>query len=65
MANLSLYLLLVLGVIFIFQLINPGITKAFIFDPLKVFSEPWRLVTSMFLHADVMHIFFNGSRKIT
>ncbi|QPC82980.1 rhomboid family intramembrane serine protease [Phototrophicus methaneseepsis] len=27
---------------------------------LTTHGEPWRLVTSMFLHANIMHIFFNG-----
>ncbi|MGN7719484.1 rhomboid family intramembrane serine protease [Chitinophaga sp. 22620] len=29
------------------------------FKPLTLFGEPWRLLTSGFLHADVLHLFFN------
>ena len=63
MSNLSTYLLLIIGIVFILQLVTEGsthdITNLFIFDPLKAFSEPWRFVTSMFLHAGLTHIFFN------
>ena len=31
----------------------------FAFTPATAFSEPWTLVTAMFLHADINHIFFN------
>ena len=30
------------------------------FDPLVALTQPWRFVTSMFLHGSVMHIFFNA-----
>jgi membrane associated rhomboid family serine protease len=39
---------------------SPAFTDAFIFDPLKALSEPWRFVTSMFLHGSALHIFFNA-----
>lgn len=42
------------------QMISPAVTDALMFDPLKAFSEPWRFVTSMFLHGGLMHIFFNA-----
>lgn len=46
--------------IFVLQLISPLITNLFIFIPDFAFSEPWRFFTSMFLHSDFIHIFFNG-----
>jgi len=60
MVNLSTKLLVIIAVIFILQLLDFGITSAFIFDPSIAFLEPWRFITSMFLHADTMHIFFNA-----
>ncbi len=58
----SLYLLAIIGLMYIIQLTVPGFTNQFIFDPLKAASEPWRFVTSMFLHSpdDITHILFNG-----
>ncbi|MEM4367055.1 MAG: rhomboid family intramembrane serine protease [Candidatus Anstonellales archaeon] len=45
---------------FLLQLLIPGLTEALYFEPSKVFSEPWRWISSMFLHGGFMHIFLNG-----
>lgn len=58
--GVSGYLLAALAVVFVLQLAIPPLTGAFVFDPSLALSEPWRFVTSMFLHADLTHIFFNG-----
>jgi membrane associated rhomboid family serine protease len=64
MGNLTNTLLLVLGFIFIAQLVtglDSGIvTRTLIFNPYTAFSEPWRFFTSMFIHASLTHIFFNA-----
>lgn len=60
MANVSLYLLAAIGIFFVLQLIMPAFTDDFIFDPTLAISQPWRFVTSMFLHASITHIFFNA-----
>lgn len=38
---------------------DPWMLQNFALVPGLVWSEPWRLITSMFLHADVMHLLFN------
>ncbi len=58
--GVSNYLLLAMGLFFILQLIIPPFTDSFIFDPLLAVSEPWRFLTSMFLHGGLSHIFFNA-----
>ena len=60
MANLSTYLLAFIGLMFILQLIYPPVTDALDFDPTLALSQPWRFISSMFLHAGFLHIFFNG-----
>ncbi|MFH0885467.1 MAG: rhomboid family intramembrane serine protease [Candidatus Micrarchaeota archaeon] len=62
MANISTYLLAIIGCMFVLQMIIPGFTEALIFNPYLAFSEPWRFLTSMFLHdpGSIMHIFFNA-----
>ena len=62
MTNISTCLLAIIGVVFILQLFIPAFTDAFIFNPYLAFSEPWRFVTSIFLHDpdSMMHIFFNA-----
>ena len=56
----TLPLLGILLFVFIVQGAVPGLTNAFDFVPSKMFSEPWRIVTSMFLHANLTHLFFNA-----
>ncbi len=58
--GVSANLLIALGIVFVLQLAIPPLTGAFVFDPALALSQPWRFVTSMFLHADMTHIFFNG-----
>jgi len=60
MANLSTYLLAIIGVVFMFQLMSDPVTELFIFDPSLALAEPWRFVTSMFLHGSITHLFFNA-----
>lgn len=60
MGSISTSLLVVIGAAFLLQLVIPAFTDMFIFDPLLAFSEPWRFVTSMFLHGGIYHIFFNA-----
>ncbi len=62
MANLSTYLLAFMGLVYLIELVSPAFTEAFIFDPSLALTQPWRFVTSMFLHdpTSFLHIFFNG-----
>jgi uncharacterized protein len=62
MANLSTYLLAIIGVVYLLQLAFPVVTDAFEFNPYLAWSEPWRFLTSIFLHDpySLMHIFFNA-----
>jgi membrane associated rhomboid family serine protease len=60
MANISTYLLAVIGISFILQLISPAFENLLIFDPYVAISQPWRFITSLFLHGSFMHLFFNA-----
>ncbi|MFH0737309.1 MAG: rhomboid family intramembrane serine protease [Candidatus Micrarchaeota archaeon] len=62
MSEVSKTLLAAIGICFIIQLIFPAFTDAFELNPYLALSEPWRLVTSIFLHdaSGFMHIFFNA-----
>ncbi|MCX8166834.1 MAG: rhomboid family intramembrane serine protease [Candidatus Micrarchaeota archaeon] len=53
----TIWIIAILILIFGLQLTINGFTDLFIFDPLRL--EPWRFLSSMFLHADLMHLFFN------
>ena len=37
----------------------PSLTEEFSFTPSLAFRKPWTLITSIFLHADLSHLFFN------
>jgi uncharacterized protein len=57
--NAALILIGLNVLMFILQQFIPGMTEALLLDNSVVWSEPWRLLTSMFLHADIWHIMFN------
>jgi len=62
MSEVSKTLLAAIGICFIIQLISPAFTSAFELNPYLALSEPWRFITSIFLHdtSGFMHIFFNS-----
>jgi membrane associated rhomboid family serine protease len=38
---------------------NPDFAKAFAFNPMLAWTQPWTFVTYMFLHAGILHLAFN------
>jgi membrane associated rhomboid family serine protease len=58
--NISGWLLAALAIVFVLQMAIPSLTEALWFDPQLALAQPWRFLSSMFLHADLTHIFFNG-----
>ncbi|MFT4308441.1 MAG: rhomboid family intramembrane serine protease [Candidatus Woesearchaeota archaeon] len=45
---------------FFLQMITGGVlTDLFLLDQARVWFEPWRLLTAMFLHGSLNHLFFN------
>jgi len=57
----SIYLLGVLGIVFIVQTVMPlSFTQLLMFDPTHVLTQPWGFITAIFLHGSLMHLFFNA-----
>ncbi len=54
-----LYIITALALFFILQLVMPSSISLMILDPMHP-EQLWRLITSMFLHADIEHLFFNA-----
>jgi hypothetical protein len=46
-------------VFFILQIAFPVFESALILDSSQVLTSPWRLVTAIFLHGDLTHLFYN------
>lgn len=44
---------------FLQVMLNRPFTELFVLDQARVWFEPWRLLTAMFLHGSLNHIFFN------
>jgi membrane associated rhomboid family serine protease len=57
---ISLIILVVMIAVFLVQMSSDLFTSMFLFIPIIALEEPWRFVTSMFLHSGLEHIFFNG-----
>lgn len=57
--NYSIYIILISVVVFFLQLLIPGFTNLFLLIPQLFITRPWTIVTYMFLHAGIGHIFFN------
>jgi len=45
-------------IVYIFQLTINGFTDLFVLNQ-SSFLEPWRFITAIFLHADILHILYN------
>ena len=52
-------LLLANVVVFLITIVNPAVRVEFAFIPALAIYRPWTIVTYAFLHANMMHIFFN------
>ncbi|HTY91272.1 MAG TPA: rhomboid family intramembrane serine protease [Methanocella sp.] len=46
-------------IVYVLQLLFPKLTDVFILSASTLLSHPWSVVTSIFLHASLMHLFFN------
>ena len=55
----TLWLLGIIALAYLMQTFIPGFTDLFVLDATKVIDEPWRIVTSMFLHGSIAHLFLN------
>ena len=58
--NWAIKLTVVLALVFALQNIFPALTDIYVLEANEVLQRPWTLVTSIFLHADFSHLFFNG-----
>lgn len=56
--KITYFLILLMTVIFLLEFVLP-LEDLGDFVPENAFSMPWTFVTSIFLHADFLHIFFN------
>jgi len=56
--KVTFYLILSMTVIFFFEEI-PGFFENFSFIPSQALIKPWMFVTSIFLHANFLHLFYN------
>ena len=59
MTTVVLYLLVANCAAFVLQSMVPGLTQEMAYVPALVLVRPWTAITSMFMHGDVMHLFFN------
>jgi hypothetical protein len=53
-------ILALIVIMYILQGLVPGFEQSLYFVPSKMFTEPWRVVTSIFLHGSPLHLLLNG-----
>ena len=58
--RISLALVAIIIVVFVLQQTDPRITESLKLSSGKALEEPWILISSMFLHADIVHLLFNS-----
>ncbi len=58
-SNYSLTILIIAIVSFVLEYIIPGYYSALALSPLRIISQPWTLITHIFLHSGFTHLFFN------
>ena len=59
MTTVVLYLIIANCAAFLLQNMVPGLTEAMAYVPVLALVRPWTILTSMFMHGDLMHLFFN------
>ncbi|MDH3252462.1 MAG: rhomboid family intramembrane serine protease, partial [Ignavibacteria bacterium] len=52
-------LLIANAAMYVLSIVGPGLVSALMFVPAYVLMRPWTLVTYMFLHGGIWHLFFN------
>lgn len=57
--NYSLIIIMICVAVFFLQILIPGFTQFFLLIPQIVMVRPWTILTYMFLHGGVSHLFFN------
>ncbi len=55
----SLWISAFIAVIFLLQKTISGFTDSFILDTSTILIRPWALLTSIFLHGDIVHLLYN------
>ena len=55
----ALWLSLVIAIVFVMQKLIPGFTDFFILDAQLAFFRPWTLLSAVFLHSGIPHLFYN------
>ncbi len=60
MRRWTLYLISIMIVAFTLQTVDNSITENFMLVSSDIASRPWTLVTSIFLHGDLLHLLYNG-----
>lgn len=55
----AIKLTIIIGLIFILQILIKGFTEVFVLNQ-NSFIEPWRFLTSIFLHGNTLHLLYNG-----
>ncbi len=59
MPSISNTIIAIIIISFLAQQISQNYANALIFTTLRLFTEPWRLITAIFLHAHLIHLFAN------
>ena len=57
--KLTYWIMLLMFFVFLLQVLYPGLVDSYVFSSAALFERPWTIITSVFMHANPVHLLSN------